>query len=218
MLFHSFYCDNIDSRIVKLHQEAASLVGLDVCYHTVSLASIQAKGISPHHAHGQWMEQVFDQEKEELVGFIDIDCIVLCPSIVELVVKQVIAAGTLAGVAQCASHLPSKNIVYAAPAFMVARRALWDEIGRPSLVANGRVDTGQSLTIGCLAKGLDVGLLLPESHFAGAPAWPLADLGSFGIGTVYGGGKVFHLFQSSKGPSYLHLLEEQVCQLRASLS
>jgi hypothetical protein len=218
MLFHSFYCDNIDPYIVELHQEAAGLIGLDVCYHTTSLANIQAKGISPHQAHGQWMEEVFDQQEEELFGFIDIDCIVLCPSIVQLAAKEAMAIGTLVGVAQCANHLPSRDIAYAAPAFMVTRGALWNEIERPSLVANGHMDTGQSLTVGCLAKGLDVGLLLPESHFAEAPAWPLANLGSFGIGTVYGGGKIFHLFQSSKGPSYLHLLEEQVRQLRASLS
>jgi hypothetical protein len=98
---------------------------------------------------------------------------------------------------------------------MVAKRSLWNKLGRPSLVANGEMDTGQSITMACLSQGMDIGLLMPENHSSEGASWPLANAGSFGIGTVYGGGKIFHLFQSSKGPSYLHLLEEQVDKLRA---
>lgn len=215
MLFHSFYCDNIDPRIVKLHQEACKLVGLNIHYHTVPLSKLQERGISPHQAHGLWMEQLFESQIEDLIGFIDIDCIALCPSIIDAVEKEVKNNGAVVGVAQCANHLPSRDVPYAAPAFMVAKRSLWEQIEKPSLVANGTMDTAQSITMACLSRGLEVGLLLPEGHFKEAPAWPLADLGFFGIGTVYGGGRLFHLFQSSKGPSYLHLLEEQVQKLRA---
>jgi len=214
MLFHSFYCDNIDSRIIDLHQEACNLVGLNVCYHSVSIAGLNSEGISPHAAHGRWMEQLFDDRKEDLIGFIDIDCIVLCLSIIDFAQAAVKKNGTVLGVAQCANHLPLRNIPYAAPAFMVANRSLWNEIGRPSLIANGEMDTAQSITMACLNEGLDVGLLFPERHSTDGPSWPLADLGTFGIGTTYGNGRVFHLFQSSKGPSYLHLLEAQVNQLR----
>ena len=77
------------------------------------------------------------------------------------------------------------------------------------------MDTAQSITMACLSNGMDIGLLMPESHSSEGASWPLANAGSFGIGTMYGGGKLFHLFQSSKGPSYLHLMEEQVRKLRA---
>lgn len=215
MLFHSFYCDNIDSRIVNLHKEACNLVGLNVQYHATPIAQLENDGISPHRAHGRWMEQLFDNQKEDLIGFIDIDCIVLCLSIVKLVEAEVNRNGTVVGVAQCANHLPSRNTPYAAPAFMVAKRSLWNRLGRPSLVANGDMDTAQSITMACLSNDMDIGLLMPESHSSEGISWPLANAGSFGIGTVYGGGTLFHLFQSSKGPSYLHLLEEQVQKLRA---
>jgi len=214
MLFHSFYCDNIDPRIVALHKEACDIIGLNVQYHLESIAGLKAEGISPHHAHGRWMERLFDNQKEELIGFIDIDCIALCLSIVESMKAEVEQNKTMTGVAQCANHLPSYHIPYAAPAFMVAKRSLWNEIGRPRLVANGEADTAQALTMTCLAKNMNVGLLLPESYELKAPSWPLADLGSFGIGTIYGNGRIFHLFQSSKGPSYLHLMEQQVSKLR----
>ena len=214
MLFHSFYCDNIDARIVALHKEACNLVGLSVQYHTMPIAQLEQDGISAHCAHGQWMEQLFDKQEEDLIGFIDIDCIVLCPSIVDLVEAEVDKNDTAVGVAQCANHLPSRNIPYAAPAFMVAKRSLWDRLGRPGLAANAEMDTAQSITMACLASDMEIGLLMPEGHSPEGPSWPLANAGSFGIGTMYGGGKIFHLFQSSKGPSYLHLLEEQVHKLR----
>ena len=163
---------------------------------------------------GGWKDYLFDSQKEELIGFIDIDCIALCLSIVEAMEAEVKQNKTMTGVAQCANHLPSRHVPYVAPAFMVAKRSLWNEIGRPGLVANGEADTAQALTMTCLVKNMNFGLLLPESHAPEGPSWPLADLSRFGIGTTYGNGRIFHLFQSSKGPSYLHLMEQQVSKLR----
>jgi hypothetical protein len=59
---------------------------------------------------------------------------------------------------------------------------------------------------------------MPDCHSGIGTSWPLADQGSYGIGTLYGERQVFHLFQSSKGPSYIHLMEEAVATLRQGSS
>lgn len=211
---HCFYCDNIDDKIVALHQEAALLAGINVCYLRIAINDIQKAGISPHLAHGWFLENLLLTHPSDLVGIIDIDCILASQQFLLQCEEKVIQSGTVLGLAQSANHLPSKNEIYAAPAFMVINSAIWHDLGKPSLVANGHFDTAQRLSHELLAQGKHVDIVMPDGHSNIGATWPLADKGSYGIGTVYGKRQAFHLFQSSKGPSYVELLEACVVKLR----
>jgi hypothetical protein len=104
--------------------------------------------------------------------------------------------------------------VYPGPAMMIAHKHAWDLAGQPSLIADNEYDTGQKLYHELNQRGYHVDVIMPKSHSPEGESWQLGDKGHYGIGTVYGEGEVFHLFQSAKGPSYLRLLEGQVQRLR----
>jgi hypothetical protein len=97
---------------------------------------------------------------------------------------------------------------------MIAHKDAWNLAGQPSLIADNEYDTGQKLYHELNQRGYHVDVIMPKSHSPEGETWQLGDKGHYGIGTVYGEGEVFHLFQSAKGPSYLSLLDKQVQKLR----
>jgi hypothetical protein len=211
---HCFYCDNIDSRIVALHQEAAVLAGIEIHYSQMPMRQLEEAGISPHAAHGLFIENLLLNFPDNLVGIIDIDCVLSSQSFLLLCENKVQKSGTIIGLAQSANHLPSRDQIYAAPAFMVINGKAWHALDKPSLVADGQFDTAQRLTHELIQRNMPVDIVMPDCHSNTGPVWPLADKGTFGIGTFYGEKQAFHLFQSSKGPSYVELLEACVAKLR----
>jgi hypothetical protein len=213
MILHCFYCDNLDNRMVLLHQEACNLVGIKVHYSRFSIDDLARQGISPHKMHGLFIEQLL-QASTQTVGIIDIDCILSSAHFLEQCKKTVEDNGTILGLAQCANHLPSRHHIYAAPAFMLINAKTWHNLGRPSLTADRYFDTAQRLTYDLQVHNLPAKIIMPDGHSGLGQSWPLSDQGTYGIGTYYGKRQAFHLFQSSKGPSYLSLLQEQVEKLR----
>lgn len=213
--FHCYVCDNIDSRLFELHDEASKIAGLDVKYHVFKIAELQKAGMSPHQAHGWFMEQILQNSREETIGFLDVDCIISSASYVEQWSEMVEQSGTLVGTAQSANHLPSCNEIYAAPAMMIMRRNTWELMDEPSLIADNKYDTAQRLSHELIKNHYHIDILMPMRHADEGDVWPLANKGEYGTGTIYGEGQVFHLFQSAKGPSYVHLLEQKVEQLRS---
>lgn len=213
MKFYCYICNNVDQELVSMHKEASDLVGIDVEYCIFDIEQLSEAGMSPHLGHGWFMEQVLAQDQNELIGFIDIDCIVASKDFVQRCADAVYKSKTILGAAQCASHLPSRDMPYAAPAFLIAHKGAWERVGSPSLIANSEYDTGQALSVALLNDSYSIDLLWPDGHANVAQAWPLGAAGEYGIGTRYADGQVFHLFQSSKGPSYVHLLKDQLQKL-----
>lgn len=211
---YCFYCDNIDERMVSLHQEAAGLIGIDVCYSRMSIDSLKKAGIRPHEAHGLFIENLLLQFPNKLIGIIDIDCILASQDFLVQCEKEVANNGTMLGLAQSANHLPSKNDIYPAPAFTIINSKAWHDIGKPSLVADGQFDTAQRFSNELKKRGKIFSILMPQSYTHLGTIWNLGGKPGFGIGTIYDDGNVFHLFQSAHGPSYLSLYEEKVNQLR----
>ena len=214
MILHCFYCDNLDERMIALHKEACSLVGIEIQYWPFSIAELASKNIRPHAMHGLFLEQLLRKSPSEVVGIIDADCILSSADFLASCQAKVKENGTVIGLAQCANHLPSRNHIYAAPAFMLVNAEVWHELEQPSLMASSRFDTGQQLSHALETNGLDFEVIMPDCHSNIGPSWSLAGKGNYGIGTCYGGKHVFHLFQGAKGPSYLRLLERQVQRLR----
>jgi hypothetical protein len=218
MIFHCFYCNNIDKQMLSLHQEAAKLAGITVKYARFETEALRRMGVSPHEAHGRFIESIILQHPSQIVGIIDIDCIVANSEFVQQCEDKVRADGTILGLAQTANHLPSRDEIYAAPAFMMINTDAWHEMGRPSLFAHDCFDTAQKFSHELKAAQKLFTVIMPDCHSGIGTSWPLADQGSYGIGTLYGDRQVFHLFQSSKGPSYIHLMEEAVATLRQGSS
>jgi len=212
--FHCYYCDNTDPRLIAIHREASGRAEIQVRYHMMEVAQLRAAGLSPHQAHGWFMEQILSKEEDDVIGFIDIDCIVASKAFVEQCANVVRNSGTMLGVAQSANHLPSRNEIYVAPAFCVIAKQIWKQAGSCSLIANSKYDTGQALSAALVEQNYSFDLLMPEKHCNIGTPWPLGSVGEYGIGTFYANGQVFHLFQSSKGPSYIHLLEHHLDALR----
>lgn len=213
--FHCYTCDNLDSRMLDLHAEASEIIGLPVKYHVFKIEELAQAGIPPHQGHGWFMEQILQNFPDDIVGFIDADCIVSNMDFVARAEERVSKSGTMFGIAQSANHLPSRNEIYAAPAFGVINSAIWHELGKPSLIADYSYDTAQRLSHELVEGNYYIDIVMPKSYSGIGETWALGGVpDSYGIGTVYGDGDVFHLFQSSKGPSYLNLLEYQVERLR----
>lgn len=214
MILHCFYCNNLDERMIVLHKEASSLVGIEIQYWPFSIAELASKNIRPHAMHGLFLEQLLRKSPSEVVGIIDADCILSSADFLADCQDKVKKSGTIIGLAQCANHLPSRNHIYAAPAFMLVNAEAWNDLEQPSLVASSQFDTAQQLSHALEANGLGFEVIMPDCHSNIGPSWPLAGKGSYGIGTCYGDKHAFHLFQSAKGASYLGLLERQVQRLR----
>jgi len=197
MVLHCFYCDNIDEALIGWHKSACFYAGIPVKYHTASIAELEEKGISPHAAHGLWMERVLEDSKNKIVGFIDIDCIISSRDWLENYYKQVQENKTILGLAQCANHLASRDQIYAAPAFCLIWREWWNKIGKPSLVADWQYDTAQRLSANAADNEEPITVLMP-SHVT-RPKWSLGNNGFYGTGTLYDDHKIFHMFECSKG-------------------
>lgn len=214
--FHCYLCDNADQSLIDLHREASRLTGLTVKYHVFKQSDLASIDLTPHQGHGWFMEQMLQNFPDKNIGFIDVDCIVSNMDFVARAEERVSKSGTMFGIAQSANHLPSRNEIYAAPAFGIINSAIWHELGKPSLIADGSYDTAQRLSHELIEGNYYVDIVMPTSYAGVGETWDLGGVpDSYGIGTVYGDGDVFHLFQSSKGPSYLNLLEYQVEQLKA---
>lgn len=217
--FHCYTCDNLDSRMLDLHAEAGELAGLSVKYHVFKTSELDRAGISPHQGHGWFMEQILKNFPGQNVGFIDADCIVSNANFVANAEDQVSRSGTMLGIAQSANHLPSRNEIYAAPAFCIINSNMWSDLGRPSLIADNEYDTAQRLSHELVKANYYLDIVMPTSYSGTGVAWALGgESDSYGVGTIYGDGDVFHLFQSSKGPSYVNLLEHQLDGLRKGLA
>ncbi len=217
-LLHCFVCNNLDEKLIQLHHEACRLAGIDVDYQVFKVEQIANLGLSPHQAHGWFMEQVLEASSEEVVGFIDIDCILSSKTWLDEWKEKVRQSRAMIGLAQSACHLPSWQEVYAAPSFCLVHQDAWTVAGKPSLIANSEYDTAQLLSH-CLAeKGCRPEVIMPTSHSDRGEVWKLGGKESYGIGTTYDHGKAFHLFQSGKSVLHIDLLEDKVEQLRSGAS
>jgi hypothetical protein len=184
----SMYHNNIDHRLRTTQAEVLAALGYP-------LVQDDATGV----AHGQWLTETLAKlGPDEVILFLDIDCIPLEREIVEQAL-QAAEAGHVFGAAQAANHL-DPNFIYAAPMFLAVSRRTWERLARPSLVVDSDFDSGGRLTAAARAAGVAVDLVWPS--FTLHPRWLLGNRGCYGIGTFYDG-RVFHLFRSRKADGHV---------------
>lgn len=195
--FHVLHWDNIDSRLVNAHKLITRKMELRVKYHAVNMD------------HGKWMDSVIRNEslqENELLGFMDIDCVPLNLSeLEEVLIPYVIHSEAYLGTAQVSNHYPPATNIYTAPAFILLHNKIVSRIKEEniSMSANHaeRCDVAELFD---QKMGIARGVLYPK--MVKQPKWKLADSGQYGIGTLYDN-MIFHMFESRMA-SNIDLFEE----------
>lgn len=177
----SLYWDNIDERIVHHQKKIFDQFQIPIKQHRIDALD-----------HGEWMDWVMSFYDQDVVLFVDIDCIPLTSGIVMQSLEKA-AKGILFGATGCANHLdPSR--VFVPPFWCAINRHQWVAVNRPSAKSNRFCDVGQNWTDVFVASRQKIEFLAvtgceqPKWNLPGSPM-------AFGIGTTYGNA-VYHLFES----------------------
>lgn len=142
-------------------------------------------------AHGAAIDKFLHLETWDRIILFDADCIVLKWD------KQFIDSlgFELFGAVQRASHIPNSKD-YVAPCFMILRKDVWEQAGKPSFIPN-KSDCAADVTYACIENNIPVNYLnILEVERA---EWKLEDGRMFGFGSTYGNQfiEIYHAFESN---------------------
>lgn len=186
---HTLAWDNISEKVIGTHKKVTEHFNLNVNYYHQN---------SPH---GIWMKDVLNQSSDDVVGFLDIDCVPTNKHVVPFVQNYVFDNQTFLGITQCSSfpgpEPEQRYHIYAAPSFYFIYREKWIDLGCPGFAEGNNCDVGQCTTKTAEHATLPYQCLYP-THYdkpASYPEWRLSNYGYYGIGTHYQGG-VYHLYES----------------------
>ena len=203
--FNTFYTDDIPSFVVDLHKEICKGFQFEVNYHVEKKKPVDEKNgyIYPgYREHGEFMDHVLKTSEDEVVAFLDIDCLPTNKWNIEDTFNYVNSTKSFAGNAQNVSHQPSRNFIYAAASFLVIHKDSWKLLGEPSMIyqekQNGMLlDTAARLTHRANQIGHDYQLYLPCGYDLpfDTPV-KLGPYGWYGRGTHYY--NTWHLFRVSE--------------------
>lgn len=181
---HTMHWDNIDSGVIDGQRRVFEALSVPLVQHNANRVP-----------HGDWMDDLVRQQPEgALVVFCDIDAFPLSTA---AYLRAVMFAqqGGLFGLAQFSNHKATTDL-YAGPMFMAFSKALWQELGHPTLKRTKICDAGEALTLAAMEQNKPLELVMPTACLA--PKWALKNQGVFGVGTFYGDCEFFHLFESRK--------------------
>ncbi len=184
MKIHTLAWDNTDQRMIDSHKMVSDHFGLDVVYTFENIP------------HGQWMNDVMASCDEDVVGFLDIDCIPTNRDIVDASYRYALNNESFVGIAQSTNHIRPGAHIFAAPAFFFISKKTWLRLGRPTFDQTRNADIAENVSYAAEQAGLTYKALYP-THYERASTegvWRLGNYGCYGIGTHFAGG-VFHLYQ-----------------------
>lgn len=180
---HTLAWTSVDPRVIESHKKVMAHFNLPVQYTVEDIP------------HGLWMDHILENAPEQVVGFIEIDCVPTNPNIVNICAIYAGKAKSFIGPAQAANHLHNNRHIYAAPCFHFMDRETWARIGK-SYSETDISDVGQMISMEADRLNIPYRTLYP-THFT-RPAidgyWALGNYGVYGVGTFFMGG-IFHLFQ-----------------------
>lgn len=199
MRFHSFYTSNLPKQIVDDHKRCSERIGLEVCYHEYPSFNTFDEAF---FAHGEFETRMMEDETDDVVCFIDVDCLPTSEEVLYSAYSWAKANDSFVGNAQNIGHMQHRNYLYAAPGLIIISKKAWEKLGKPSFKAyhipldNGGellIDTAQEITNRANQIGMDYQLIYPigfDSHRC-----RLAHYGYIGKGTLYPGS--WHYFRIS---------------------
>lgn len=118
-------------------------------------------------SHADTLNHLLDTVTDDIVMFMDIDCIPLNKDIIPRMLDYA-DRGFLAGNAQSSSHIGDGSHIFVAPSFMAVKRRTWYEMGCPSFSPTIRGDVGEELTWKAELHHVPLALLMPV-HFEKSP-------------------------------------------------
>ena len=105
MEIHSCFWENNDPIFYEYHKKIMNKFDINVQYHK--------KTINP----GEWMNNVINNCKEEVLGFIDIDCVITNKKIINECQNYIIKCKSIIGIAQVSNHIKPQNHIFVGPGF-----------------------------------------------------------------------------------------------------
>ena len=195
MRFHVFYTDNYEEGFIKDHKACSKKQNIETVYHPNSLRNFD----DIYKGHGDFMTSMMDEETEDVVGFLDLDCLVHNGRLLANLYDWANENNSFIGNAQCVSH-GIANHHYPAPSTLLVSKKAWMKLGKPSFTwfydENGvQFDTAQRLALEADKIKMSYGLLYPLGY-DGPTVWHMQGFGNFGTGTLYPAS--WHHFQISQ--------------------
>lgn len=203
--FNTFYTDDIPSYVPDLHKRVCDAFGFETNYHVEKKKPKDPSSgyLYPgYREHGEFMDHVLNNSEDDIVAFLDVDCLPINKYDIEDTFKLVEECKTFAGNAQNISHQSNRNFIYAAASFLVIHKQMWELLGKPSMVYEENedgilVDTAARLTARANQVGANYQLYLPCGYSEKFDdTVRLGPYGFYGRGTTYY--NTWHLFRVSE--------------------
>lgn len=181
---HSLYWDN-GSVLAESQKQVMDHFGVNINQYHLN-------GVG----HGAWMNSIMDNAKEDVIGFIDNDCVITNKDIVSVACNYAFDKESFIGVAQASNHIKPCSHIFAAPAFLFISKECYLKMGSPKFSENYRSDVAEEFSYIAEDRGIKYRALYP-THYERESTdglWALSNYGYYAIGTHFQGG-VYHLYQ-----------------------
>jgi len=190
---HSLVWKNTDPKFLDAHRKVYDEFDLSVNY------SLE------NYNHGQWMTYLASNRDYDFIMFCDIDCVPITREAFDESVRYCLNTGGFIGPAQASNHYPPPicHHIFCAPSFFMISKETYFRMNKPSFESiHGRSDVAQEISRIADHVGVPRFCWFP-THYENGPKTanplghdPLSCYGRYGIGTVYGENKVYHLYES----------------------
>jgi hypothetical protein len=190
---NTLYWKNTDPIFPEYHKKIMNKFNIKVNYVNESLH------------HGKWMDSIMNKSKAEIIGFIDIDCVVTNAEIIHKCIKYVKNSKSIIGIAQASNHIHPCTHIFAGAGFFFINKDSWIQNGKPSFCMlkpklknffKKKYDVAEGVCYQFEENNFKYKTLFPTHYDLPLPKkWYLHTYGEYGIGTYYKGG-VYHLYES----------------------
>ena len=186
MKFHTFCTDNIPSSLINQHSECCKKLNIEIEYHYVSHEN---NFLRIYEQHGEFMTLLMKYSSEDVVCFLDLDCIPHDRDVLQKSYDWVKQNKSFCGNAQNVSHTKMRNHVYAGASTLMIHKECWEHLGSPSMSCVfendlTQIDTAQLLTLRADQCGFPYRLFYPIGY-DGPEEYELSGYGKYGRGTLY---------------------------------
>jgi hypothetical protein len=201
MKFYTFYTNNLPQQLIEDHKKVCDYIGIDVIYHSEDFTEYD----NVYTAHGKFMTSVMQSETDDVVCFLDIDCLPHNKKNLEWAYEWAKLNNSFVGNAQNIFHEKMVNHLYAAASCLFVSKKGWDILGKPCFSyfyqGDAQIDTAQILSLRADQIGLPYRLMYPIGYDEKDPGsiincWELGTYGHYGTGTLYPA--TYHYFRISK--------------------